>query len=32
LGLFAVLTTVMYLTRKVDWYATGVGGKPAEEE
>ncbi|MCI5196277.1 MAG: cell envelope integrity protein CreD, partial [Candidatus Electrothrix sp. AW5] len=32
LGLFAVLTTVMYLTRKVDWYATGVGGKPAEGE
>ena len=32
LGLFAVLTTVMYLTRKVDWYATGVGSKPAEEE
>ncbi|MCW5212303.1 cell envelope integrity protein CreD [Desulfobulbus sp. TB] len=32
LGLFAVLSTVMYLTRKVDWYATEAGIKPAEKE
>ncbi|MCI5183464.1 MAG: hypothetical protein D3921_13285 [Candidatus Electrothrix sp. AW1] len=32
LGLFAVLSTVMYITRRVDWYATGVGSKPAEGE
>lgn len=32
LGLFAVLTTVMYLTKKVDWYAAEVDSKPAEED
>uniref|UniRef100_UPI004056ED7B cell envelope integrity protein CreD n=1 Tax=Candidatus Electrothrix sp. TaxID=2170559 RepID=UPI004056ED7B len=32
LGLFAVLSTVMYITRKVDWYATGVSSKATEEE
>lgn len=32
LGLFAVLTTVMYITRKVDWYSTGTSTKSAEKD
>ena len=31
LGLFTVLTTVMYITRKVDWYSTGGSEKPSEK-
>ncbi|RWX43852.1 Inner membrane protein CreD, partial [Candidatus Electrothrix marina] len=31
LGLFAVLTTVMYITRKVDWYSTGSSETPPEK-
>ena len=30
LGLFAVLSTVMYITRKVDWYSAGSSEKTSE--
>ncbi len=32
LGLFAVLTTVMYITRKVDWYSPDSNEKLSENE